>query len=117
MNLTYRGALGYLAEEFRLKLIPTFPSEHFVYSTYQVTWEQATNFCSWGGMTLAHAVSPEENVALVKLARESSPIDDLGAKHPYLNRNWVRRSKTRRLFTMVVLLKLMDPVITFFHFF
>ena len=40
-------------------------------------------------MTLAHDLSPEQNIAIIKLAREKSPVDELGARHPYLNRNWV----------------------------
>ena len=63
--------------------------EHFIYSDTKVTWGDAINYCSFGGMTLAHDLSPEQNVAIVKLAREKSPVDDLGKAHPYLNRNWV----------------------------
>ena len=64
-------------------------SEHFIYSDTKVTWDEATEYCVYGGMTLAHSLNPRENVAIVKLAREKSPLDDLGLSHPYLNRNWV----------------------------
>ena len=60
-----------------------------MYSDTKVTWEQATEYCVYGGMTLAHSLNPVENVAIVKLGREKSPLDDLGLSHPYLNRNWV----------------------------
>ena len=64
-------------------------SEHFLFSDTKVTWDQATEYCVYGGMTLAHSLNPEENVAIVKVARDKSPLDALGLSHPYLNRNWV----------------------------
>ena len=64
-------------------------TEHFLYSDTKATWKQASEYCAYGEMTLAQALSPEQNVAIVKLGRERSPVDELGLSHPYLNRNWV----------------------------
>ena len=60
-----------------------------MYSASKVTFNKAQDYCSYGGMTLAHALSPEENVEIVRMGRERSPLDALGTTHPYLNRNWV----------------------------
>ena len=54
-----------------------------------MSWTKADEYCTFGGMVLAQAISPEQNVALVDLAQSQSPVDDLGLSHPYLSRNWV----------------------------